>query len=127
MTTINKWYFETNRKGNTYLKGTINEGQTIKTIWEGRKGMNGRKGRKGKKGRKGRKGRKGTVHKLEFLRIWKLKFFTALMNLVANLAQDLNFTVHGWRLKDVTLLSIQGFHKGVLFSSTGFGAKAGPE
>ena len=79
MTTINKWYFETNRKGNTYLKGTINEGQTIKTIWEGRKGMNGRKGRKGKKGRKGRKGmkgrkgkkgrkgREGTVHKLEFL------------------------------------------------------------
>ena len=35
------------RKGNSYLKGTINEGQTIKTIWKGRKGMNGRKGRKG--------------------------------------------------------------------------------
>ena len=29
------------------MKGTINEGQTIKTIW---KGMNGRKGRKGRKG-----------------------------------------------------------------------------
>ena len=62
MTTINKWDFETNRKGNTYLKGTITEGHTIKTIWKGRKGMNDRKGRKGMRGRK------GTVHKLEFLR-----------------------------------------------------------
>ena len=35
--------------------------------------------------------------------------------------------IHGWRLKDVALLSIQGFHKGVLYSSSGFGAKAGPE
>ena len=80
MTRINKWDFETDRKGNTYLKGTINEGQNNKTIWEGRKGMNGRKdrkdrkgrkgrkGKKGRKGRKGKKGRKGTVHKLEFLR-----------------------------------------------------------
>ena len=56
MTTIDQWDFETNRKGNTYRKSTMNEGQAIKTIWKGRKGMNGRKGMKGMKGMKGRKG-----------------------------------------------------------------------
>ena len=51
MRTINKWDFETNRKGSTYLKGTVNEGQTIKkNNMEGQEGHEWQEGQEGQEG-----------------------------------------------------------------------------
>ena len=50
MRTINKLDFETNRKGNTYLKGTVKEGQNDMEGQEGHEWKEGQEGQEGQEG-----------------------------------------------------------------------------